>query len=100
MTGMARDMARVKPPSQGRWVRAAFLTVVATVFAAGGVLFGFAFYDRYWRWRDCFNELGRCYDPDTQSVYLEQAGVVWGGLTGICVACAVITALLAWRSAR
>jgi hypothetical protein len=28
-----------------------------------GLLFAAAFYDRYWRWRDCFNELGRCFDP-------------------------------------
>jgi hypothetical protein len=32
------------------------------------VLFAFAYYDRYWRWRDCFNELGRCYDPASQDV--------------------------------
>jgi hypothetical protein len=44
-----------------------------------------AFHDRYWRWRDCFNELGRCYDPISQDVYLEQAGIVWGGLAGVFV---------------
>jgi hypothetical protein len=48
-----------------------------------GVLFTLAYYDRYWRWRDCFNELGRCYDPVSQDVYLEQAGLVWGGLAAI-----------------
>ena len=46
-------------------------------------LFAVAFHDRYWRWRDCFNELGRCYDPVSQNVYLEQAGTVWGGLAAI-----------------
>jgi len=51
-----------------------------------------AFYDRYWRWRDCFNELGRCYDPATQDVYLEQAGVAWGSLA--LVSLALATALL------
>lgn len=50
-------------------------------------LFGLAFYDRYWRWRDCFNELGRCYDPLSQDVYLEQAGIAWGGLATICLVC-------------
>ena len=40
------------------------------------------FYERYWRWRDCFNELGRCYDPE-EGVMLEQAGLVWGGLAAI-----------------
>lgn len=43
-------------------------------------LFAAAFYYRYWLWRDCFNELGRCYDPVGQDVYLEQSGMVWGGL--------------------
>jgi len=28
------------------------------------LLSAFAFYDRYWRWRGCFNELGRCYDTE------------------------------------
>ncbi|WP_216638953.1 hypothetical protein [Mycobacterium asiaticum] len=93
-------MTRVKRPRQGRRVPAVFLAAVATVFAAGAVLFGFTFYDRYWRWRDCFNELGRCYDPENQNVYLEQAGVVWGGLTGVCVVCVVIAAPLAWLSMR
>ncbi|WP_057197439.1 MULTISPECIES: hypothetical protein [unclassified Bradyrhizobium] len=45
-----------------------------------GMLSALAFEFRYWRWRDCFNELGRCYDPVSQDVYLEQAGLVWGGL--------------------
>jgi len=48
-----------------------------------GLLFAAAFHDRYWRWLDCFNELGRCYDPVSQNVYLEQAGAVWGGLAAI-----------------
>lgn len=48
-----------------------------------GALFALAWYDRYWRWRNCFNELGRCYDPVSQDVYLEQAGLVWGGLAAI-----------------
>jgi hypothetical protein len=48
-----------------------------------GALFALAFHDRYWRWRDCFNELGRCYDPLSQNVYLEQAGITWGGLAAI-----------------
>ena len=53
-------------------------------------LFALAFHDRYWRWRDCFNELGRCYDPQTQDVFLEQAGVAWGSLSLICLAVAVV----------
>lgn len=36
-----------------------------------------AWYERYYRWRACFNELGRCYDSETATVYLEQAGIAW-----------------------
>lgn len=49
----------------------------------GLIIFGYAFYERYWRWRDCFNELGRCYDSNT-GVMVEQAGFIWGSLATIC----------------
>jgi hypothetical protein len=52
---------------------------LAALWLAFTALFALAFYDRYWRWRGCFNELGRCYDPD-EGVMLEQAGGIWGGL--------------------
>ena len=61
----------------------------AMLFSALAGLFGLVFYDRYWRWRGCFNELGRCYDPASQEVFLEQAGMVWGGFTVICAAIAI-----------
>ena len=67
-------------------------------FAALAALFGLAFYQRYWQWRDCFNELGRCYDPASQEVFLEQAGIAWGSLTVICLAAAM--ALLIWPRRR
>ena len=51
----------------------------AALWLALTVLFALAFYDRYWRWRACFNELGRCYDPEA-GVMVEQAGLIWGGL--------------------
>lgn len=65
-----------------RWLRGA-MAVFCLALAA---LFAFAFYDRYWRWRDCFNELGRCTDPESQEVYLEQAGIVWGSFTILSLA--------------
>ena len=40
----------------------------------------FAFHERYWRWRDCFNELGRCYDSEA-SMMTEAAGPIWAALT-------------------
>ena len=62
-----------------RWLRGIF----GAALIVSCVLFALAFEARYWRWRDCFNELGRCYDPVSQDVYLEQAGMVWGGLAAI-----------------
>lgn len=61
-------------------------TLLGVALTGLAALPALAFYDRYRRWRDCFNELGRCYDPTTQDVYLEQAGVVWGGLSAIFLA--------------
>jgi hypothetical protein len=77
-------------------VRAAF-AISSILLAAGAVLFAFAWYDRYWLWRDCFNELGRCYDPVSEQVYLEQAGLVWGMFTAICLSLSGWFACRAWR---
>ncbi len=52
-----------------------FLSAICLMLA---VLLGAAYYDRYFKWRGCFNELGRCFDPDTATVMLEQSGLVWG----------------------
>lgn len=40
------------------------------------LLFEYAYYVRYFKWRDCFNEVGRLYVPG-EGVMLEQAGWVW-----------------------
>lgn len=61
-------------------------TLIGLVFAALASFFGFLFYDRYWRWRDCFNELGRCFDPESQDVFLEQAGGIYGSIALVCFA--------------
>lgn len=39
--------------------------------------FGYLYYVEHFKWRNCFNDLGRCFDDDTGVVYLEQSGVVW-----------------------
>ena len=70
---------------------------LAAFFGSGSILFTLAFHDRYWRWRDCFNELGRCYDSDSQQVFLEQAGLVW---RTFAVACLVLCMLSVWRLKR
>lgn len=77
------------------------LHIVRTVLGTGcfllSALLAMAFEARYWRWRDCFNELGRCYDPATQDVYLEQSGIVWGGLSAISL---LIGLRLLWKPRR
>lgn len=69
--------------------------VIEIVLAGVGLIAGLLFYDRYWRWRDCFNELGRCFDPVSQNVYLEQSGLVWGTFATLFFFAALI--LLALR---
>ncbi|WP_139280695.1 hypothetical protein [Shimia gijangensis] len=49
----------------------------------------FAYYDFYFKWRSCFNELGRCIDSKTGIVYLEQSGVVWLSLA-LLATCATL----------
>ncbi|WP_457649021.1 hypothetical protein [Profundibacter sp.] len=53
----------------------------------------FACFDRYYRWRDYFNDLGRCYDPQTGMVYVEQAGLVWM-LLPVCLGLVVMVLFL------
>jgi hypothetical protein len=77
------------PRAALRWALIAAALVMA-------ILFAFAFHLRYWQWRDCFNELGRCYDPVEGVVYVEQSGAIWGGLAFISAA----IALVLWLSGR
>lgn len=70
---------------------------LATPLLALSALFWLAFYDRYWIWRDCFNELGRCWDPDGQQVLLEQSGIIWGGLGGLTLLAGVVVVVVGWR---
>lgn len=65
--------------------------IVGGVLLLMAALAALSFHARYWRWRDCFNELGRCYDPASAEVYLEQAGILWGGLAVLCLLGAAIT---------
>ncbi|MEO8420769.1 MAG: hypothetical protein ABI457_06210 [Hyphomicrobium sp.] len=74
--------------------------LLGVVLVGLGILFSAAFYDRYWRWRDCFNELGRCFDPVSQDVYLEQSGLVWGGLAALFLGIGIVLILRPTRRAR
>lgn len=67
--------------------------ILALIAVSLAGLSAFAFYDRYWLWRDCFNDQGRCWDSATEQVYLEQAGDVWGLLTAAFLAAGIML----WR---
>jgi energy-converting hydrogenase Eha subunit H len=69
------------------------LAACALCFAA---LFGWTFYQRCWRWRDCFNELGRCYDPIDQTV-MTDAGFVWGLMAVVALGLALALWMLGRR---
>ncbi len=53
--------------------------VRAGVYALLAAFFIWAFVERYWQHRDCFNEQGRCYDPLTQEV-ITLGSAFWGVL--------------------
>ena len=74
------------------------LLVLSVLFFAAALVCGWMFHDHYWKWRNCFNELGRCYDPASQDVLLEQAGIAWGGLTVVCLIIAATLVLLRRRN--
>ncbi|MDX2014235.1 MAG: hypothetical protein SFW67_28810 [Myxococcaceae bacterium] len=60
--------------------------LVGVVCLAATVACAQLFIDRYWTFRDCFGDEGRCYDPDTEQVLLPIAGPLWGTCTLISFA--------------
>ncbi len=56
-------------------------SLVASLLFGLFVLFGYVYYTQSFRWRNCFDETGRCFDPQTGVVYLEQSGITWITLT-------------------
>lgn len=55
------------------------------------------YYSNHFKWRDCFNELGRCHDPETGVVYLEQGGPGW---LALAISAFAMAAYQAWRWTR
>jgi uncharacterized membrane protein YozB (DUF420 family) len=70
---------------------------VSVLSLAASAFFFWAWYERYLR-RD-FNELGRHYDADTQTVYTT-SGFVWVVPACVCLLLAVWALVRAWRRAR
>lgn len=61
--------------------------------AAGAALFGWLFYVRFWKWRDCIEEAASsCVTPDGDN--LIGAGALWAVPAACCLA------VLVWRLLR
>jgi len=74
-----------------------FRAILSVMFLGFAIAFGAAYYVQYFKWRDCFNELGRCYDSETGMVYLEQSGMIWFSL---CALSFGLSAYQIWRVQR
>ena len=61
-------------------------------------MFAFIYFEQYFKWRDCFNELGRCFDTETGVVYTEQAGLVWGTMAVCALAFALYNSSKLWKA--
>jgi hypothetical protein len=71
--------------------------LLAASFATMAALFGFLYDAMYWRWRDCYNELGRCFNPDDSYAVYTTAGAIW---SLPCIACAAAAFWFALRCRR
>lgn len=72
----------------------------ALASASVAALAAFLFYDRYFRWRGEFSTEGRAYDPVDGTVFLEQAGLIWGGCFGFFALAAIVAFFAGWRIRR
>ncbi|MDJ0614615.1 MAG: hypothetical protein QNJ29_13170 [Rhizobiaceae bacterium] len=70
---------------------------VLAITLGATVLFWYFYYALYFKWRDCFNDEGRCFDGETGTVYLEQSGMVW---LSLAVFSSCILLFQVWRMAR
>lgn len=70
------------------------MSIKTLLYLSLAALAGFMYYSRYYQWIDCFNEKGRCYDPDGSGQVYTDAGHAWAyGL-------ALFLALAAWSALR
>ena len=61
---------------------------------------GLAIIFAYFRWRNCFNELGRCFDSDAGVVHLQQSGIVWLLLAVLALVAGIFNAWHLTRNKR
>jgi ABC-type thiamin/hydroxymethylpyrimidine transport system permease subunit len=71
--------------------------VSVLILALLSIFFGWLFYERYWKFRDCISQaLSSCLTPDGDN--LTQGGSLWAGLAGLFLLVAVISARRVFRS--
>ncbi len=51
--------------------------ILSTLLLALGAVFSFLSYDQHLKLSACFNALGRCFDPESGTVHIQQSGLVW-----------------------
>ncbi|MCU0490161.1 MAG: hypothetical protein MUD01_01035 [Chloroflexaceae bacterium] len=74
------------------------LMLINSLIAA--LLFGVVFYMRYLRWLDCFNELGRCANPDGSGNVYTTASLIWAFPFGIFLLMGLVFGVLFWWVSR
>jgi hypothetical protein len=72
-------------------------TILSLIMLSLSLFLAYGWYTQYYIRRACFNEMGRCLDPETGVIYLEQSGAIWLSLAVLAFA---ITVWLGWRSRR
>ncbi|WP_224814372.1 hypothetical protein [Hasllibacter sp. MH4015] len=77
-------------------MRRARIGLFAAIYTICAVFFAVAFFDRYWRHRDCFNDLGRCFVSAEDGVYTTSA-FVWAPMA---ILCALLAIFALWRFFR
>ncbi|OAN65117.1 hypothetical protein A8B83_06530 [Rhodobacteraceae bacterium EhC02] len=72
-------------------------TILSLIMLSLSLFLAYGWYTQYYIRRACFNEMGRCLEPETGVIYLEQSGAIWLSLAVLAFA---ITVWLGWRSRR
>jgi hypothetical protein len=75
------------------------LLALAALFLAAALTCGWMFHDHYWKWRNCFNELGRCFVPET-GIVLSDNNFVWGLIAAVAFALALLFGIWSRRFVR
>jgi hypothetical protein len=78
--------------SRNRPVRRSILAALTGFWLCCALFCRSLFYERYWRWLGCFNELGRCFDPESETVATD-SNSMYGLLAAVALVLALLTAV-------